>query len=44
MRWLHVVLLLAAVGAWYVHVFGLPWYWLGLVLPMGCLRRRCAGR
>lgn len=32
--WLSV-LLLAAVGAWYVHVFGLPWYWLGLALPVG---------
>ena len=29
------VLLLAAVGSWYVHVFELPWYWLGLALPTG---------
>ena len=32
--WLSV-LLLAGVGTWYVQVFGLPWYWLGLALPAG---------
>jgi hypothetical protein len=32
--WLSV-LLLAAMGAWYVHVFALPWYWLLATLPAG---------
>jgi hypothetical protein len=32
--WLSVLLLLA-VGGWYVHVLGLPWYWLAAALPVG---------
>lgn len=32
--WLSVALLLA-VGAWYVQVLGLPWYWLAVALPVG---------
>lgn len=32
--WLSVVLLLA-VGSWYVRALGLPYYWLAAALPLG---------
>lgn len=32
--WLSVLLLLA-VGSWYLGGLGLPWYWLATALPLG---------
>lgn len=29
------VLLLLAVGSWYLRTLGLPWYWLALAVPVG---------